>query len=341
MNEFMNAERFGDDLISGRPLGVSRGMFLPIVLLGGVISTLATLVLVFVLSLFMETQFLSLMIWFVVPLGALLAGLLAGCGYTISCRVLQFFPSKGFLVLIFFLQFFMFFLGRYIEYLPVAILAEDPPGFVAYYRDSVENSEWSSGSTKNGQKEEPYTLGVLGYGGEVLIAAGFALASLGSLAILAAIPYCKYCSRFMRKKIHFEFPARAPLEKIGKKETEALAVYKERDDAALTRAMLTVNRIGEFLESPENGSRAAFVEFLENLKAEKQATAKELKKVLNSLSVHYSECADCDNYHLLVRMDVRDPQNKAAFQAVELMRYENGEFRLRVVYSENEGEKEA
>ncbi|MDO5553244.1 MAG: hypothetical protein Q4G68_05745 [Planctomycetia bacterium] len=89
---------------------------LPFALLGGLITSALVLLIVFLCARRFETDLLSLLLG-PLPVGAILLGGLAGCGYAIVCRCCHFRLAVGWILLVFLLQAGLFLGGRYLEYL--------------------------------------------------------------------------------------------------------------------------------------------------------------------------------------------------------------------------------
>ncbi len=95
-----------------------RTHLIPIVLLGGLITSALTLALIFYISRKADTDVLSILLNFL-PIPAVLLGMLAGSGYAIACRCTQFRASITLILFICLLQAGVFVGGRYMSYLCV------------------------------------------------------------------------------------------------------------------------------------------------------------------------------------------------------------------------------
>jgi len=321
MSDTFPDDRYGDDLMQDKPKKSGRTLFLPLILFGGLVTTLGTLVLIFVLSMYFGTAILSFVANLVFPLGALGAGLIAGSGYAITARLLQYKPSAAFIVFICLLQFGLFFVGRYLEYVPHRLVVDQPLSFGEYYRQQIEESEWTSKDSK-----EPYKMGKLGWLLELWTAVCFSLTSLVWIGVLSTSAYCSDCRRFMSQGLEFVFPARAPTRKIKKKDTEALEAFQKEDHDAFVHAMTYVSRIVDFLKTDQAKNRGDVYQFLCKLRDEIGSDASKLKGVPNTVRIRLSGCKECDNYQLIAALEVADINNKSAMKALELVRYIDGDF---------------
>jgi hypothetical protein len=124
-NAFNDNERYGDDLnnaatatndfFENQSTGINRVWFLPIILLGGLLTTAIVFVVNHVIDLYGH-NFLTFLVNHVIPIGAIMCGFLAGIGYAIAAYFVQFYPKMRFIFFIFLLQFSLFFVARYVEY---------------------------------------------------------------------------------------------------------------------------------------------------------------------------------------------------------------------------------
>lgn len=330
----------------------SRAHFIPIILIGGLFSSFLVLATIYIVSVYTEYNLLAFTLNFI-PVGAILGGLLAGCGYAFGARWTQYLPSSGFLAFIFLLQFGFFFGGRYLEYLAVfynmepvqlemktedgetrTVLAK--PRFWPYYRWHIEESQWTSG---RGNKE-PYTLGKAGWLLEIASALCFAGMSLVGPLVLAGFAYCKDCRLFMKKKLEFSFPARAPSEKIKKKDTEALEAFQQKDADFLEAAMGRLTEIVDFLQAEPPREKSDVYSFLEQLRDNIGASAESCRKAVNTIKITFNSCSDCANYQIVAAMLANPTQENAALKGGELLKYLDGQFLTRNIPSSTEIETE-
>ncbi|MDR1053133.1 MAG: hypothetical protein LBL39_03065 [Planctomycetaceae bacterium] len=123
-DSFDDVRRYGDDLneetgtdeYGMTTYAVSRSWSMPIILVGGLLTTAIVFVAHYFISLYTGHNLLTLLANFVIPIGALIGGLIAGIGYAVSARIVQFYPKRSFFFFILLLQFFLFFVARYMEY---------------------------------------------------------------------------------------------------------------------------------------------------------------------------------------------------------------------------------
>ncbi|MDR3197697.1 MAG: hypothetical protein LBU34_07480 [Planctomycetaceae bacterium] len=364
-NQFNNTERYGDDLNNAartgedifgtETRGLNRVWFLPIILLGGLLTTAIVFIAIYVINIYTGYNFLAWIVNFVIPLGAIFCGFLAGIGYALAARFVQFYPDKRFIFFILLLQFALFFVARYMEYTVYCyhtrlqmqqhieqfhitdkdgnvitidrneidqIIKRTRPSFIDFYRINIEESEWID----HDKKDQPFKMGKWGWGIELLTAFVFALCSLAASGFLALFAYCRTCRRFMSQKLEFTFPMRAPKRKIKKNDEADWEAFKQEEIEAISYATEKIARIENFLKSEQAANRSEVFRLLCEIRDEINAEAKPVKGVPNAVRVTYSECNSCDNFLLVASITLIDPNNKTAFQAAELLRFTNGNF---------------
>jgi hypothetical protein len=381
-NSFDDVKRYGDDLndVVGTDeygmatYAVSRSWSMPIILFGGLLTTAVVFVAHYLVSLYTGHNLLTLLLNFVIPVGALIGGLIAGIGYAVSARIVQFYPKRSFFFFILLLQFFLFFVARYIEYSVhcyhvdqmikafsedskglkffenavdengnkiemdmekvkedfIKSLKDKKPSFTKYYRSTIEETEWVSKTNK----DKPFKMGKWGWAIEFITAFAFAISSLAALGILSWFAYCRRCRRFMSKRLEFSFPMRAPKRKIKKNDEADLEAFRQEEVDALDYALAKVARIEAFLKSEQVTNRPKVFEFLCELRDEVAAEAKPMKGVPNAVRILYAECGSCDNFLLRASVEIRDVNNKTAFQNAEFLNYTDGKFVTAVNFEE-------
>jgi hypothetical protein len=200
---------------------------LPLVLFAGAVTTVLTLAGVYQL----ELHGIAVMGWYanyILPAGAICAGLLAGSGAGIACWKSGTRVTKTTLFATGALMACAWGAARYLEYkVAVAQLGDDPPSFLVffdYYARSITFEE-------HGKVGSP--VGFLGYGVRLLELAGFVAGGLAGPGVARARRYCDECSRYMRSKrvSTLAIAGKPTLFGIGKMpahEEEALATEGQR-----------------------------------------------------------------------------------------------------------------
>jgi hypothetical protein len=372
-DDLNNARRIDDDFLEMQSRGINRVWFLPIILFGGLLTTAIVLIANYFGGIYFSQNILTWVANWVIPVGAVLCGFLAGIGYAVAAYCVQFRPRKRFLLFIFLLQFLLFFVARYVEYTTVyhqviqqrrqlfeqliqnvddkndnlesnvkvielensegkivkvdrtkidEAVKKTMPSFIDFYRNTIEETEWIS--DKN--KDKPFKMGKWGWAIEFLTALVFALCSIICSVILMSVAYCQKCNLFMSKKLEFTFPLRAPKRKIKKNDEADIEAFRQEEIEAINYAIEKIDRIDNFLKAENSTNRAEVFKLLSDIRNEITTEAKPMKGVPNAVKVLYSECNSCNNFLIVASVTLLDVNDKSAFQAVELMRFADGNF---------------
>ena len=327
--DFTDFERFGEET----PMRSPRYFSALTTLICGFIGSVLLLLGCFAIWYFTEFAPLSFVMWHIVPVGAFLVGLAASFAYYLPARMLQYRPTRQVIITILMVQVCAFFVGRYLEYVPICYLFEEPPTFVEYYRYSIEEAEWSS---LDDQGKEPYKLGLWGWGIELLALAAFAFAGLIGPGILAGGDYCDDCQRFMKTTRLMIYPIRAPYPKLKKNDLAGEQAYHEEDTAIIGEAVAYLKNLVAFLETEPRPTANAIASRLDDNVLSRGYTEKQKQKIPNNIFIWLSECPLCDKFELLVTTAAKNPENRKETKAkiitaFELIRYNNGGFTTNTV----------
>ncbi len=243
-DEFRDVYQAGefDDQDAGQAMPPRRGNLFAF--LAGLVTSALTLVGVYYCW---QNDFdpMSWTWFFVIPVGALLTGLLAGSGYVVAALWLEYRPTVSFVVSVAFLQVMVYMAAMWItfEQLAIAQGAEVTlENFVIWYQFVIENVEFVTGRNKDG-----FRLGMLGYGFELLRIVGFSCGSLIPL-LLTNRAYCEECKRYMKHTNTRYLVAAAPARKIKKGDEEGQAQLEAETVAAAEAAQAKVNELTVLLE---------------------------------------------------------------------------------------------
>jgi hypothetical protein len=184
--------------------------------------------------------------WYVIPVGAIIVGTLAGSGFGIASWFTGVKISRGLLVVVLLLQAAGYVTAEYIEYRDVrqAFVDEgydeaEMPSFVEYYDFKARSFAWKAKNSK--EFGEP--LGAMGYVFVLLGAAGFILSGLIAPVVLRAMPYCENCQRYMSTKSLGMLPASVAVRKIPKGDAAAQQAYEQEQAAAGEASDAAVQRL--------------------------------------------------------------------------------------------------
>ncbi len=237
----------------------------------------------------------SIMGWYadyVLPIGALIVGVVASSGYGIASWVTGVKINRSLLWSVLAIQLLVYFAAQYIEFSHLKLIHKDgrPVGFFEYYDFIARSFAWKQ---DNGSMGQP--LGAWGYCFRLLEIAGFAGGSLIVPAILLKAPYCQACQRYMGTRQLSLLAASVPARKIKKSDAEGLAAYQAEQEKAFTRG----KDIAAMLQNMATaGEAAGFRQTLSELEAKK----KEAAKLLLRISVHLISCKECQAGSLLFKL---------------------------------------
>jgi hypothetical protein len=261
------------------------------VLLCGLATTAIALIGVYLLDRFAPD--FNIMGWYanyILPIGALIVGVVASSGYGIAAWYSGLKISKKLLWLILALQACAYFAAQYIEFRGLNLVhrADNTPvSFFEYYDLTARSFAWKKET--GGGHGEP--LGVFGYFFRLLELLGFAASGLIVPAAMRSKPYCDGCQRYMHTKNLAWIPASIPLKKIKKKDTEGLAAHEAEQGQAMEAGK---NRLESMLAIATAGKLDAFETELTDLKSvRKQAISLPLR-----FTIELVHCESCKNGRL-------------------------------------------
>jgi hypothetical protein len=243
------------------------------------------------------TDDVNIMGWYanyVIPIGAILVGLVAGSGYGVASWVTGVRITKRLLWIVLILQVLSYFAAEHIQFASLGLLHEDGTkvGFFEYYDMMARSFAWKQ---KDGSMGQP--LGAWGYFFQALAVIGFCVGGVIVPAILKAHPYCQNCQIYMRKKALGFIPAGIPAKKIKKTDTAALAEYASADEAVAREAQV---RLEQLVQWGKDGNTAEFTAFIRDLATHKKETAKLPRRI----GIELVSCKSCWSGYLRTTMYV-------------------------------------
>jgi len=167
----------------------------------GAATSLLTALLLFGIERLFGFSFYTWILWFVIPVGALLTGLVASTGYYCGARLFNHRPSRGLLLNILLVAVGCFFLIHYLGYYSLNV--DGPPlrtrvAFGSYLKVVLEHTSLSLrvhasviGSTGE--------LGTWGYAYALLQILGFAVGGFCVYILLLEHPFCAHCERYLKR----------------------------------------------------------------------------------------------------------------------------------------------
>jgi ssDNA-binding Zn-finger/Zn-ribbon topoisomerase 1 len=164
----------------------------------GLTTTILTIVALLVVSSLLGFDLFTVMVWFIVPMGAVASGLVAASGYYLGAVMVHQRPTRWLLLQMVVLAGVTQFAVYFLQYLSVTLedgraLAE-VMGFKEYLAASLTSAEYTIGHSKDG-----VTLGAAGYLVAGVQFLGFLAGGAAIYFMLLAKPYCEACGKYFRK----------------------------------------------------------------------------------------------------------------------------------------------
>ncbi|MCB1236856.1 MAG: hypothetical protein KDM91_17445 [Verrucomicrobiae bacterium] len=240
----------------------------------------------FLVGLLNDTDF-NIMGWywfFVVPIGAMIVGAVAGLGYALGSRLMDVKIRGGFLLVVFLTAGLNWVASHYVTYRHLSEQLEETSResftFGAYMRAVSENFAFKDRSGKVGKP-----LGKVGYLFTILEMGGFSIGTLIPVLLLGLRPYCHQCGRYLKKTatriVGSEMDLR-DLKKLKKAEKIERIESSAREVIEKGRALFE-----EMTATP------GYPEVLERLTALPEEAN---KKALAAVHFHLWKCPDCEGH---------------------------------------------
>ena len=189
------------------PKGVNQPI---IVLAAGVITTVLTLLLVYVCDRWADGNIMGWYANYVIPIGAIFVGIAAGAGYGLASWLTGVKIRTWLLSTVVALQIITYFCANYVQFKSRGPLML--PGsthvlsFPEYYHYEAVNFAWKQ---ENGKPGAP--LGNNGYFFRALEVLGFVLGGIVVPAAMMKVPYCELCQIYMKTRNLATIPASVKL----------------------------------------------------------------------------------------------------------------------------------
>lgn len=261
------------------------------VIVAGLLTTILTLVGIYLLDMYAGTNPMGWHANYVIPVGAILVGLIASSGYGIASYLTGLKIRKTLLWAILGLQVAAYFAAQYVGFASLGPLFDRVTRrrvtFVDYFHYTATHFAWKK-EVGNGSGEALGNAGYFFIGLEIL---GFALGSLIVPGVLMKHPYCELCQVYMKRKSLVTIPASVPTRKVKKGDAEAKAAYAAEQRQALEGAQAKVNYLVGLATA---GDAAALRQNLDTLSAGRKAAEKLPARVRLSLV----RCPACHNGRL-------------------------------------------
>ncbi|MDH5180629.1 MAG: hypothetical protein OEZ39_19350 [Gammaproteobacteria bacterium] len=173
-----------------------------IVTLFGALASLLTAGILYVVEEQLEFSFYSLMLLFIIPVGAILSGFVAAGGYYVGARLFGHKPGKLLLFNMVAVSIGTFFIIYYLSYLFTQVEGVSISKLVPFttYMDTILQHQSIQFSVHGADVGGTGELGLWGYATAALQILGFAIGGFFVYAILAALPYCDKCQKYLKQK---------------------------------------------------------------------------------------------------------------------------------------------
>ena len=219
------------------PVRPARTVSVP-VLVGGLVTTALTFALVFWLGERFGFNAMGQYWYYIIPIGALVVGVLAGSGYGIASWRTGFRIGKSTLWAVVAMQLVAYVVAKYIEYLIIASHGGAMPTFLPYLDEATRNIRFED---EDGSVGSP--LGMLGYGILLLETAAFVGGAVMVPAALRSKAYCDSCGTYMRSKGVGTLPASVKARMMVMKGADVKAEYEAEQEAARVQGMQVHDRL--------------------------------------------------------------------------------------------------
>ena len=230
--------------------------------------------------------------FYVIPIGAILVGLVASSGYGLAAWHQGVKISSFMLWGIVGTQALAYFGGQYVEFLSLGLAYDDgtPLGFPAYFDLAARNFAWVQ---DDGSVGTPF--GVFGYVMRGLEIAGFCGGSLIPSLILSTQSYCGRCELYMKNKQLVVVPASVPERKVKKMDIDGQAAYEAEQEQAYGQGIDIADHLAELGAA---GDTRSFREQLTALRPADKAAKKLPVRIVMSLA----SCPRCRDGELIAKL---------------------------------------
>jgi hypothetical protein len=188
-----------------------KGGRLPLmVFVGGAISSALAVLLVYCISQYGKSDFLSWHVYYIVPAGTLIVAVIAGVGYLVGSQASGVRVKLPLVWVAGLVQIFVYGLAEYVQFAPHHYIVRStrmPMGFLDYLHFKSMSWVWVNSTGR-------HSLGAFGYVYRVIDVVTFAVVGMFLAGSAAKAPYCDLCQVFLKRKRIALFPASQPYAKL-------------------------------------------------------------------------------------------------------------------------------
>ena len=230
---------------------------------------------------------------YVLPIGAILVGVVAGSGY----GLMSWFQGRklggGILVMVVVLLVAAFAGAQYLEFAALQLHFEngEPVPFFEYYDATTRSMAFES--SRSSSPSSP--LGLLGYLFRLLDLVGFAAGGMVIPGVLLTKPYCDECRVYRRTRNLGLLPAGIPKRKIKKKDTEGQAQYEQELQQALEAGLARAQGV---VEATANADPAPLRQALVDHAPDRKSIGKQIFRI----EVDLEACPRCQRGHVVTKL---------------------------------------
>lgn len=232
----------------------------------------------------------------ILPVGAILVGVLSGTGYAVGSRVLNVKLSRGYVIGMLATGVADWFALQYFEYASLIEQYHYAPtalGFVDYLTQTATSMSFArAGSSSPGA-----ALGGAGYFFKALELAGFALGTMVPSWTLFAMPYCRSCRLYL--KVDQTSFVKSELSHADAMKLDRFGMKKPARTAALGQAQGEVQeRAAEVLARIQHAPLSEVRAVLSGLDAGGATKVKPAAQV----SFQLKKCPRCESHHVVATL---------------------------------------
>jgi len=275
---------------------VRRRSMLPVLFAGGV-TTALTLIGNSVMVAVSDGEFdlMSMYANLIIPIGPLLVGLIAGCGYGLMSWLTGVKITGKLLWLVLFCQLIAYVVAQFLSILPIILYAQDAglygrglgdvvKAFAHFFDEFTRSFEM----VDQGKEATGVGMGTWGYGIRFLEILGFVGGGLIVPAITKTAPYCDRCKVYMKTKSLGLLPCGCPQRKVGKKDEAGQAAYAAEHEAGFLAAMEQLETIRKWAEEGQVSDLKRLID-----PYQEKAARKETEQQTARLELKIQRCRNC------------------------------------------------
>jgi hypothetical protein len=273
-----------------------------LILYGGLATSACALFVVYLIAK-LGFNLMGLYWLFIVPVGAIIVGLISGIGYAVVSKWTNFRASGTYLWFVVGVSLLTYGASHYVTYRQVLSangLAPNQISFTDYMRLTTESTEMADHDGDNA-----FTVGKFGYLLLLLEAIGFGGAAAIPLLVVSQAAYCEGCSKYMVKKWEaFHNSEKTTAELKGKKDEKAALIEASMQE--VVTKTLGDDKVGE-------SDTAVTVIDAAKLEAWRTEMSPIDNKALARVHVLVKHCEDCGRQHADVKLEFvnvgKEPQS--------------------------------